>query len=75
MRIALVAMSGVRSHNPELTTLGLSLPGFIECGKTIASLPNLGLPTLAALTDRRRAGFKRQVEAWIDRLVDRRVES
>ncbi len=53
MRIALVAMSGVRAHNPELTALGLSLPGFVDRGKTIASLPSLGLLTLAALTDDR----------------------
>ena len=53
MRIALIAMSGVRAHNPELTALGLSLPGFVERGKTIASLPSLGLLTLAALTDNR----------------------
>lgn len=53
MRIALVAMSGVRAYNPELTALGLSLPGFVERGKTIASLPSLGLLTLAALTDDR----------------------
>ncbi len=50
MRIALIAMSGVRAHNPELTALGLSLPGFVERGETIASLPSLGLLTLAALT-------------------------
>ena len=53
MHIALVAMSGVRAYNPELTALGLSLPGFVERGKTIASLPSLGLLTLAALTDER----------------------
>jgi radical SAM superfamily enzyme YgiQ (UPF0313 family) len=53
MRIALIAMSGVRAHNPKLTALGLSLPGFVERGKTIASLPSLGLLTLAALTDDR----------------------
>lgn len=53
MRIAFVAMSGVRAYNPELTALGLSLPGFVERGKAIASLPSLGLLTLAALTDDR----------------------
>ena len=53
MRVALVAMSGVRAYDPELTALGLSLPGFVERGKTIASLPSLGLLTLAALTDDR----------------------
>ncbi len=53
MHIAFIAMSGVRAYNPELTALGLSLPGFVERGKTIASLPSLGLLTLAALTDGR----------------------
>jgi radical SAM superfamily enzyme YgiQ (UPF0313 family) len=50
MKIALIAMSGVRAHNPELTALGLTLPGFVERGKAIASLPSLSLLTLAALT-------------------------
>ena len=53
MRIALGAMCGVRAYNPELTALGLSLPGFVERGRTVASLPSLGLLTLAALTDDR----------------------
>jgi len=53
MRTALIAMSGVRAHNPELAALGLSLPGFVERGKTVAALPSLGLLTLAALTDER----------------------
>ena len=50
MKIALIAMSGVRAHNPELTALGLTLPGFVERGKAVASLPSLSLLTLAALT-------------------------
>jgi radical SAM superfamily enzyme YgiQ (UPF0313 family) len=50
VRIALIAMSGVRAHNPVLTEIGLTLPGFAERGKTIASLPSLSLLTLAALT-------------------------
>ena len=32
---------------------GLTLPGFLERSKTIASLPNFGLLTLAALTPRK----------------------
>lgn len=48
--IGLIAMSGVRARNPELTRLGLTLPGFVERNKTIASLPSLGLLTLAGLT-------------------------
>lgn len=43
-------MSGVRAHNEELTKIGLTLPGFIERNKVIASLPSLSLLTLAALT-------------------------
>jgi len=50
MRIAMIAMSGVRAYNPVLQELGLTLPGFAERGKTIASLPSLSLLTLAALT-------------------------
>ena len=52
MRLGLVAMSGVRAHNEELTRLGLTLPGFVERNKTIASLPSLGLLTLAGMTDK-----------------------
>jgi radical SAM superfamily enzyme YgiQ (UPF0313 family) len=50
MRIALIAMSGVRVVNPVLAEIGVTLPGFVERGETIASLPSLSLLTLAALT-------------------------
>ena len=50
MKIAFLAMSGVRAHDPELTALGLTLPGFVERNKIIASLPSLALLTLAAFT-------------------------
>lgn len=50
MKLGLVAMSGVRAHNPELTKLGLTLPGFVSRNKIIASLPSLGLLTLAGMT-------------------------
>lgn len=50
MTLGLIAMSGVRADDEELTKLGLTLPGFVERNKTIASLPSLGLLTLAALT-------------------------
>lgn len=52
MKIGLIAMSGVRAHNAELTRLGLTLPGFVERNRIIASLPSLGLLTLAGLTPR-----------------------
>jgi hypothetical protein len=50
MKLGLIAISGVRAHNPQLTALGLTLPGFVERNKVIASLPSLGLLTLAGLT-------------------------
>lgn len=53
MHIALIAMSGIRAHNPELAALGMTLPGFIERGKAVASLPSLSLLTLAGLTPER----------------------
>jgi len=52
LRIGLIAMSGVRAHNEELTRLGLTLPGFVNRNKIIASMPSLGLLTLAGLTPR-----------------------
>src|SRR5438270_5945497 len=53
MRIALIAMSGVRAHNRELLELGLTLPGFVERSKVIASMPSLSLLTLAGMTPKR----------------------
>lgn len=50
MKIALVALSGVRIRNAELAALGVSLPGFVERGRVIAALPSLGLLTLAGAT-------------------------
>lgn len=52
MKLGLIALSGVRAHNAELTALGLTLPGFVERNRVIASLPSLGLLTLAGLTPR-----------------------
>lgn len=53
MRIGLIAMSGVRTCDDELLRTGLTLPGFIERSKVIASLPSLGLLTLAGMTPKR----------------------
>lgn len=50
MKIGLIAMSGVRVRTRELAELGVTLPGFVNRGKVIASLPSLGLLTVAALT-------------------------
>jgi radical SAM superfamily enzyme YgiQ (UPF0313 family) len=50
MKIALLAMSGVRAHDQKLMEFGLTLPGFVERSKVVASLPSLGLLYLAAAT-------------------------
>jgi len=52
MNIGLLALSGIRVVDDELVRLGLTLPGFVERSEVIASLPSLGLLTLAALTPR-----------------------
>ena len=52
MKIGLIAMSGMQCQDKELAALGLSLPGFLDRGKAIASLPSLALLTLAGLTPR-----------------------
>jgi len=53
VNIALVAMSGIRVCDTELLRVGLTLPGFVERSRVIASLPSLGLLTLAGMTPRR----------------------
>ena len=30
MKIAFLALSGIRAHDPKLLELGLTLPGFVE---------------------------------------------
>lgn len=49
MKIGLIAMSGVGSCDEELLSLGLTLPGFVERSRVIASLPSLGLLTIAGM--------------------------
>lgn len=50
MNIAFIAMSGVRAWSEELNRAKLTMPGVVERGNVIASLPSLSLLTLAALT-------------------------
>jgi radical SAM superfamily enzyme YgiQ (UPF0313 family) len=52
--IAFVAMSGIRVCDEALLELGLTLPGFVERSKAIASLPSLGLLTLIGMTPEAR---------------------
>ena len=53
MKIAFVALSGIRVVDAELMRLGMTLPGFVERGRVIASLPSLSLLTLAGMTPTR----------------------
>lgn len=50
MKLGFIAMSGVRASNEALLELGLTLPGFVERSRVIASLPSLAILTLAGLT-------------------------
>lgn len=50
MKVGLISVSGIRIHDEKLYSFGLTLPGFVERGEVIASLPTLGLLTLAGMT-------------------------
>ncbi|MBX3120372.1 MAG: B12-binding domain-containing radical SAM protein [Fimbriimonadaceae bacterium] len=67
--ILFLAMSGVRIKDKELLEFGMTLPGFVERGKVIASLPSLGLLTLAALTPEHWRVEYREVDAEIEETV------
>lgn len=55
MKIGMFPLSGIRVCDDELLRLGLTLPGFVERSRTIASLPSLGLLTLAGMTPGRHS--------------------
>ncbi len=71
-------MSGVRVVNPELKAVGLTLPGFVERGRVIASMPSLGLLTIAGATPRHwHVDYvdiddldESAIQAWIDMRPD-----
>ena len=67
MNIGLIAMSGIRTCDTELLELGLTLPGFVERSKTIASLPSLGLLNDPGIVEIRKAAQERMTNccwAW-----------
>lgn len=70
MRIGFYAMSGVRACDEKLMALGFTLPGFIERSRVIASLPSLGLLTLAGMCDESDVRFYREVMPGEDPRVD-----
>lgn len=49
MKLALIAMSGIRAENPKLNELGMKLPGFLERAQTLFAMPSLSLLTLAGM--------------------------
>jgi len=50
VKIALLALCGAQVRTERIAKLGVTLPGFVKRGELVASLPNLGLLTIAALT-------------------------
>ncbi len=50
MKIGLLALCGAQVRTERIAKLGVTLPGFVKRGELIASLPNLGLLIIAALT-------------------------
>ncbi len=59
-------MSGVRVFNEKLLKTGLTLPGFVDRSRVIASLPSLGLLTLAAHTPENWEVIYRELDAYSD---------
>jgi radical SAM superfamily enzyme YgiQ (UPF0313 family) len=71
LRIALVAMSGVRVRSKELFAVGVTLPGFVERSEVISSLPSLGLLTLAGATPAHHdLSYFEHTEVTPERLAD-----
>jgi radical SAM superfamily enzyme YgiQ (UPF0313 family) len=65
-KVVLISMSGVRVYNKRLLELGLTLPGFLDRSKVIASLPSLGLLTLASHTPENWEVVYRELDDYVD---------
>lgn len=65
-KVLLIAMSGVRVVNEKLLNTGLTLPGFVDRSKIIASLPSLGLLTLAAHTPENWEVSYKEMDSYTD---------
>lgn len=66
-------MSGVRVYNQKLLELGLTLPGFVERSKVIASLPSLGLLTLASHTPTNWTVVYKELDNYADQEIQEMV--
>lgn len=73
-KVVLVSMSGVRVFNQKLLEMGLTLPGFVDRSKVIASLPSLGLLTLAAHTPPDWQVVYREIDAC-DEIILNEIEA
>ena len=65
-KVILIAMSGVRVVNEKLFNTGLTLPGFVDRSRVIASLPSLGLLTLAAHTPKHWEVVYKELDAYTE---------
>ncbi|RXQ95833.1 radical SAM protein [Ancylomarina salipaludis] len=69
-KVILIAMSGVRVFNEKLFKTGLTLPGFVDRSRVIASLPSLGLLTLAAHTPENWDVIYRELDRYSDNDIE-----
>ena len=65
-KVILIAMSGVRVVNEKLFNTGLTLPGFVDRSQVIASLPSLGLLTLAAHTPKNWEVIYKELDTYTE---------
>jgi len=73
-KVVLIAMSGVRVYNEKLLNTGLTLPGFVDRSKVIASLPSLGLLTLAAHTPKNWEVVYRELDNYTEEEIQEILE-
>jgi radical SAM superfamily enzyme YgiQ (UPF0313 family) len=77
-KVILISMSGVRVYNKKLLELGLTLPGFVDRSKVIATLPSLGLLTLAAHTPENWEVIYKELDNYsekdINEIIDERAD-
>ena len=69
-KVVLISMSGIRVYNKKLLELGLTLPGFVDRSKVIASLPSLGLLTLASHTPENWEVVYRELDKYSESEVE-----
>ncbi len=73
-KVILISMSGVRVYNKKLLDLGLTLPGFVDRSKVIASLPSLGLLTLASHTPDHWEVIYRELDAYTETEIEELID-